>query len=92
MTLAALPPTEEDAAPLGAWCAFVDSLPDAAWIVDACTRRVVAANSAAVALLARPAAGLIGEAADALIATPEDLAFWDEAAAGAAPRARRPPL
>ena len=83
MTFAALPPTDEDAAPLGALCAFVDSLPDAAWIVDVCTRRVVAANSAAVALLARPVAALIGEAADALIATPEDLAFWDEAAAGA---------
>ncbi len=82
MTLAAVQGAEADTAPLDAWCAFVDSLPDAAWIVDARTRRVVAANAAAVQLLARPAASLIGEAADALIATPEDMAFWDEAAAG----------
>ncbi len=75
-------PALADTAPQGAAFAFVDSLPDAAWIVDARTRRVVAANAAARQLLGRDMAGLIGAPADALIATPEDMAFWDEAAHG----------
>jgi len=84
MTLMAVPPAEADTAPLDAWCAFVHSLPDAAWIVDARTRRVVVANAAAERLLGRSAGALVGELADALIATPEDMAYWDEAALGTA--------
>jgi diguanylate cyclase (GGDEF)-like protein/PAS domain S-box-containing protein len=70
-----------DPAPLQAWSALVEGLPDAAWIVDA-SRRVVADNAAARKLLGLPD-GLVGRQADTLIATPEDQAFWDEAAAGA---------
>jgi diguanylate cyclase (GGDEF)-like protein len=67
---------------LDAWSALVDSLPDATWIVDALSRRVLADNAAARLLLGRPHGSLVGEAADTLIATPEDMAFWDEVAAG----------
>ena len=84
MTLTAVPPAEVDTAPLDAWCTFVHSLPDAAWVVDARTRRVVVANAAAERLLGRGAGALVGELADALIATPEDMAYWDEAAQGTA--------
>jgi diguanylate cyclase (GGDEF)-like protein len=67
--------------PLQAWSTLVEGLPDAAWIVDAASRRVVADNAAARKLLGLPD-GLAGLQAETLIATPEDLAFWDEAAAG----------
>ncbi len=67
---------------LQAWGALIDALPEAAWMVDARSRRVVADNAAARRLLGADGASLVGRPADALIATPEDLAFWDEAAAG----------
>ena len=72
----------EDRALLQAWSALVDGLPDAIWIVEACSRRVVADNAAARKLLGLPGGSLIGLQAEALLATPEDMAFWDEAAAG----------
>ena len=84
MIEAAAPPIDDDPARLRAWSALVDSLPDATWIVDAHSRRVVADNAAARALLGRPGGSLVGQQAEALIATPEDMAFWDEAAGGAA--------
>ena len=74
-------PAAAEAQQLQAWAALVDALPDATWIVDARSRRVVADNAAARRLLGVGGASLVGTAADALIATPEDLAFWDEAAA-----------
>ncbi len=80
MKLAASPPVDDDRALVGAWASLVDSLPDATWLVDAHTRRVVADNAAARQLLGRGASSLIGEPAESLIATPEDMAFWDEAA------------
>jgi diguanylate cyclase (GGDEF)-like protein len=73
----------EDEARLGAWAALLDGLPDATWIVDAASRRVVAANAAAHRLLGRPDGSLAGADATSLIATPEDMAYWDDAAAGA---------
>ncbi|MGL6112861.1 MAG: putative bifunctional diguanylate cyclase/phosphodiesterase, partial [Rubrivivax sp.] len=82
MIEAAAPPTDADKALMSAWGALVDSLPDATWIVDAHSRRVLADNAAARALLGRPGGSLVGEQAEDLIATPEDLAYWDEAAHG----------
>jgi diguanylate cyclase (GGDEF)-like protein len=80
MTAAAAVPDDSAPALLQAWRVLVEGLPDAAWIVDAASRRVVADNAAARELLGRPG-GLVGSRAETLIATPEDLAFWDEAAA-----------
>ena len=82
MIEAAAPPVDDDQARVRAWSALVDSLPDATWIVDAHSRCVVADNAAARALLGRAGGSLVGQQAEALIATPEDLAFWDAAAAG----------
>jgi len=65
-----------------AWAAMVESLPQATWVVELASRTVVAANRHAATLLGRPRAALLGERADQLLATPEDLAYWDAAAAG----------
>jgi diguanylate cyclase (GGDEF)-like protein len=67
---------------LAAWDALVQSLPEATWIVDGASLQVVAANAAAHGLLGRDS--LVGERADLLVATPEDLAYWDDVAAGRA--------
>jgi diguanylate cyclase (GGDEF)-like protein/PAS domain S-box-containing protein len=64
------------------WATLVDNLPQAAWLVELAAMRVVAANAAAAALLGRPADELLGSRADELLATPEDLAWWAEAAQG----------
>ncbi len=67
---------------MGAWCALLEAVASAAWIVDAGTRRVVGANAAAADLLGQPVERLAGAAAETLIGTPEDLAYWDEVGAG----------
>ena len=59
-----------------------------AWLVCATRCQVIAISAEAVALLGRPEAELLGQPAEAMIAAPEDLAFWqearDEARAGSA--------
>ena len=66
----------------GASQALIDALPQAVWLVDAASLRVIAANGAAAALLGCERAALLGNAALTLAATPEDLCFWQEAAEG----------
>jgi diguanylate cyclase (GGDEF)-like protein/PAS domain S-box-containing protein len=83
VTAEAASPAATAPALLQAWGALIDSLPDATWIVDGLSRRVVADNAAARKLLGLSGGSLLGWQAEALIATPEDMAFWDEAAAGA---------
>ena len=68
--------------PPPAWQRLLDALDDAAWVVDAADLRLLACNAAARALLGRTEAQLRGLTADALLATPEDLAFWDQVRAG----------
>ncbi|MBI5255602.1 MAG: EAL domain-containing protein [Burkholderiales bacterium] len=63
---------------------MLDALADAAWIVDGRSLQVGAANAAAAALLGVAGPELAGMAATSLIATPEDLAFWDEVRQGSA--------
>ncbi len=65
-----------------AWAALLQGLPDAAWLVDLASQQVVAANDAAGRLLGGAAAPLVGLSALALVASPEDLAFWAGCAAG----------
>ncbi len=65
-----------------AWQALIDALPQAVWLVDAPTLRVIAANDAAAKLLGCEREALVGNAALTLAATPEDLCFWQEAAEG----------
>ena len=66
----------------GATRALIDALPQAVWLVDAATLRVIAANPAAATLLGCEREALLGNAALTLAATPEDLCFWHDAAEG----------
>ena len=70
------------AAAAASWAALLDGLPEAAWLVDLATLRVVAANEVATRLFCSTAAGLVGEPATRLAGSPEDLAYWADAAAG----------
>jgi diguanylate cyclase (GGDEF)-like protein len=67
-----------------AWARLVQALPDAAWLVALPSLRVRAANAAACALHGLDAAALAACAADQLLATPEDLCYWEEARRAAA--------
>ena len=58
---------------------LLEGLPDAAWLVEIGSQRVVAANGAAHVLFGRPAGTLVGEDAQALAASPEDMAWWEHA-------------
>ena len=63
---------------------LLDGLPHAAWVVALADARVVAVNAAAGVFLGRPPADLLGAAALDLANTPEDAAWWADAAAGVA--------
>ena len=63
--------------PAPPWIAVLEGLPLAAWVVSLADRRVVAANAQACALLGRPLAELLDAPAASLLATPEDLSYWD---------------
>ena len=76
---------------LAGWRALLDALGEPAWLVDACALQVLAINAEALALLGLAAPAVLGQAADGLIATPEDLAYWDEARAAAAHLGQRGP-
>lgn len=64
------------------WQALIDGLPHPAWVVALPSLQVAAINAGACALLGQDGAALHGQRADQLLATPEDLAYWDEALAG----------
>jgi len=67
---------------LSGWRALIDALGEPAWLVGAADQRVLAVNTEALALLGQAEAAVLGQLADSLIATPEDMAFWDEVRAG----------
>ena len=62
--------------------ALIEGLLDAVWLVDPESLRIVAANAACGGLLDVDAASLCGQDMLSLAATPEDMAFWQEAALG----------
>ncbi|HEY2929808.1 putative bifunctional diguanylate cyclase/phosphodiesterase [Piscinibacter sp.] len=65
---------------------LIDGMLDAVWLVDARSLRVVAANAAAGVLMGGEPQRLCGCDVIELSATPEDLFFWGEVAAGEAER------
>ena len=75
-------PAPAAGAPPGAWGGLIEAMLDAVWLVDAHTQAIVAANGAAARLMAVGADELVGKTMAELAATPEDLCFWSEAAAG----------
>ena len=62
--------------------ALIEGLLDAVWLVDPESLRIVAANAACGGLLDVDAASLCGQDMLSLATTPEDMAFWQEAALG----------
>lgn len=64
---------------LGRW---LDGLLDAVWLVDPVGLRIVAVNSAACALTGLDSSTLVGLPVIELAATPEDMFFWEDVAAG----------
>ena len=76
MTAKTSPGTPLDA--LAAWRTLLDALGEPAWLVCARRLSVLAINAEALALLGQGEAAVLGQSADQLIATPEDLAFWND--------------
>ncbi|MEO6364239.1 MAG: PAS domain-containing protein [Caldimonas sp.] len=62
------------------WPALIESMLDAVCLVEPDGLRIVAANGAAGRLFGVAPAELVGRDMQATAATPEDVAFWDEAA------------
>ena len=69
------------AAPAG-WVRLLDGLPQPAWLVALVDQRVVAVNVPATRHFQLPQEALLGRDATSLAAAPEDLAWWQAAAAG----------
>ena len=67
---------------LAQWQPLIDAMLHAVWLVDAQSLRIVSANRAAGVLAGMPVDALIGTEVLDLAATPEDLCFWGEVAAG----------
>ncbi|MCB1996438.1 MAG: sensor domain-containing diguanylate cyclase, partial [Rhodoferax sp.] len=61
------------------WQPLLRAWPDAAWVVALPSLRLLAANPAACRLFGLDEARLLSTRADHLLATPEDLAWWDMA-------------
>ena len=69
------------------WRTLLDALGEPAWLVDAVSMQVQAVNAEALAMLHLDAAAVLGQDATGLVATPEDLAYWDEVRVDAQPGA-----
>ncbi len=66
------------------WGPLLNAMLDAAWIVEPKTLRIVAVNHLAASLVGVAAQDLIGKPAIEFTATPEDMFFWEDVAAGVA--------
>ena len=64
------------------WSALLDSSLDAIWLVEPKTLHIVAVNAAAARLVGLAAADMVGLSAVSLAASPEDMYFWEDVAAG----------
>ena len=62
----------------------LDGVLEAVWLVHPISLRIVWVNGAATELMGLPAAELIGKPVVELTATPEDMFFWEDVAAGLA--------
>jgi diguanylate cyclase (GGDEF)-like protein/PAS domain S-box-containing protein len=64
------------------WHPFIEGLLESVWLVDPVNLCILDVNSAACALLGLAKADLLGKPVVELTATPEDLFFWEDVAAG----------
>jgi diguanylate cyclase (GGDEF)-like protein len=70
--------------PQEAWSALLAGMPHPAWVVSLADQCVVAANPAAADFFGRPLPELLGQPAQSLAASAEDLLWWESAASGLA--------
>jgi PAS domain S-box-containing protein len=66
------------------WASLLDGMLEAVWVVDPKSLRIVAVNQVAATLVGMDRRDLLGKPAIELTATPEDLFFWEDVAAGLA--------
>jgi diguanylate cyclase (GGDEF)-like protein/PAS domain S-box-containing protein len=64
------------------WSALLEGSLDAIWLVEPKTLRIVAANVEAAKLVGMEVAEMVGLSAISLAASPEDMYFWEDVAAG----------
>lgn len=64
------------------YAGLLDALQEAVWLVDGTSCCVLALNAASERMLGMHAGQLLGVSMESLASTPEDIAFWMEAAAG----------
>jgi diguanylate cyclase (GGDEF)-like protein/PAS domain S-box-containing protein len=68
--------------PAPGWGSLVEALIEPAWMVEAVGLRIVAVNLAGAGLVGLTREEMIGKPAVELAASPEDLFFWEDVAAG----------
>ena len=71
---------------LPTWLPLIEGMIEAVWVVDAVELRLLAVNQNAAKLLGMEAAALVGKPVVDLAATPEDVYFWEDVAAGLSDR------
>ena len=64
------------------WAPLIEGMLEAVWVVDPLTLRILAVNQAACQLQGLPSADMIGRPVVEMTATPEDIFFWEDVAAG----------
>lgn len=64
------------------WQPLIEGMLEAVWVVDPIELRIIAANRAATTLLGLDDEALAGRPVVDLAATPEDVFFWEDVAAG----------
>ena len=64
------------------WLPLIEGMIEAVWLVDPIDLRIVAANRSAESLLGVAPGSLAGKPVIDLAATPEDVFFWEDVAAG----------
>jgi diguanylate cyclase (GGDEF)-like protein/PAS domain S-box-containing protein len=66
------------------WGGLLEGLLEAVWLVDPRSLRILAVNQVACALVGMTAQDIVGKPAIEFTATPEDMFFWEDVAAGMA--------
>jgi diguanylate cyclase (GGDEF)-like protein/PAS domain S-box-containing protein len=66
------------------WRSLIESMLEGVWILDPVTLHILAVNQVAADMLGLPAQALVGKPVVDLAATPEDIFFWEDVAAGLA--------
>ena len=66
------------------WCSLIEGMLEGVWVLDPVTLHILAMNRAAADMLGVDAQNFVGKPVLDLAATPEDIYFWEDVAAGLA--------